>query len=295
MNEVKRPNPTSHTYFSQRLRLHYLDWGNAEAEHLLLVHGSQDHCHNWDWTSEALCDDYHVIVPDLRGHGDSEWCMGAGYNNMDYVYDVNQLTFTEELDKVHVIGHSMGGTIASLFAGVFPEKVASLVLIEGVGGFWYKDRDTQHPGQRIRDWINDTHTLAGRTPRKYEDIHASIERMQTSNPHLSEERARQLTIHGSNRNEDGTYSWKFDNYSHSRVPYSIPYDDMVKLWESITCPVLIINAKDGFDHRIGQDDTLRHFKNVELIEVEDAGHWLHHDQFDQYMDHISSFLKKHAG
>ncbi|MFX3657852.1 MAG: alpha/beta fold hydrolase [bacterium] len=69
--------PTSHTYFSQRLRLHYADWGDSQAPAMLLVHGVQDHCHTWDWFAEAFVDDYHVLAPDLRGHGDSEWVRGS--------------------------------------------------------------------------------------------------------------------------------------------------------------------------------------------------------------------------
>src|SRR5258708_7519682 len=65
--------PTSRTYFSQRLRLYYVDWGNPEAPPLLLLHGGRDHCRNWDWVAAELRQDWHVIAPDLRGHGDSQW------------------------------------------------------------------------------------------------------------------------------------------------------------------------------------------------------------------------------
>ena len=66
------PGPTSRHYFSQRLRLHYVDWGNPDAPPLLLVHGGRDHCRNWDWVAVALRKDWHIICPDLRGHGDSK-------------------------------------------------------------------------------------------------------------------------------------------------------------------------------------------------------------------------------
>ena len=286
----KKARPTSHSYFSQRLKLHFLDWGNEGAEHLLLIHGVQDHCHNWDWTSEALCQDYHVVVPDLRGHGDSGWSIGAGYTNLDYVYDIAQLVETEALNRVHLIGHSMGGTIASLFAGLYPERVASLTSLEGVGGFWYRQTAEVHPQARIREWITDMRNLAGRTPRKYPTLSHAFRRMQQSNPHLSKERARHLTTHGSNRNEDGTYTWKFDNYSHGRSPASLSHDDMTQIWEKITCPVLLLNAAEGFEHRTGQDDSLKHFKTARLIDVEQAGHWLHHDQLEVCLGHIRDFL-----
>ncbi len=80
--------PTSHTYFSQRLRLHYTDWGNPDAPPMILIHGGRDHCRNWDWVAEHFRHDYHIIAPDLRGHGDSEWMVGGSYNQIDYVYDI---------------------------------------------------------------------------------------------------------------------------------------------------------------------------------------------------------------
>ena len=288
-----KARPTSHTYFSHRLKLHYLDWGNSDAEHVLLIHGSQDNCHNWDWTSEILCQHYHVVVPDLRGHGDSEWNTGSPYNNLDYVYDIAQLIEQENLENVHIIAHSMGGTIACLYAGIYPEKVKSLTSIEGVGTFWYQ-REAEHPQKRIREWIDGTRILAGRMPRKYASQSDALQRMQKSNPHLSEERARHLTAHGSNRNEDGTYTWKFDNYTHSRTPFGMNKADINQLWQQITCPTLLLNAKQGFEHRTGQDDSMQFFRHGRLKELDNAGHWLHHDQFEEYIEIVTAFLKESA-
>ncbi|HIG41844.1 MAG: alpha/beta hydrolase [bacterium] len=294
MNDFDKARPTSHSYFSQRLRLHYLDWGNESAPHVLLIHGVQDHCHSWDWVSHDLCPDYHLVVPDLRGHGDSEWVKGSAYTNLDYVYDLAQLIHQENLEPVNIIAHSMGGTIASLLAGVYPEKVASLISVEGVGGtpMWY--REDRHPQQILREWIDSTRALAGRTPKRYTSQSDAFQRMQKSNPHLDQEQARHLTVHGSNRNEDGTYTWKFDNYTHSRGPYGHTFEDMTRLWEKITCPTLLINARQGYDSRIGQNDTLKHFRHGELVGIDNAGHWLHHDQFDEFVSLTRTFLSKHA-
>ncbi len=99
------PGPTSHSYISQRLRLHYVDWGNAGAPPLLLVHGGRDHCRNWDWVAEALRADYHVIAPDLRGHGDSQWMIGGAYAISEFVYDIAQLIHQARLAPLRIIGH----------------------------------------------------------------------------------------------------------------------------------------------------------------------------------------------
>ena len=79
--------PTSHYYYSQRLKLHYVDWGNHDKPLLVLIHGGRDHARNWDWVAQTLRDDYHVIAPDLRGHGDSEWARGSEYSMIEYVVE----------------------------------------------------------------------------------------------------------------------------------------------------------------------------------------------------------------
>ena len=68
--------PAARFYESQGLRLHYVDWGNEAAPPLILVHGGLDHCRNWDAIARELQPHFHVVAPDLRGHGDSEWAKG---------------------------------------------------------------------------------------------------------------------------------------------------------------------------------------------------------------------------
>ncbi len=114
--------------------------------------------------------------------------------------------------------------------------------------------------------------------------------MQETNPHLSPDQARHLTVHGADRNEDGSFTWKFDNYTRTRYPYDVPRADTRRLWERIECPVLIVNSKQGYAHRIGQEDTLRHFRDVRLAEIEAAGHWTHHDQLETVLGVVKEFV-----
>ena len=284
---AERDNPTSHSYFSQRLRLHYLDWGNEDAADMLLVHGIHDHCHSWDWLAQSFRRHYHVVAPDLRGHGDSEWTLGSPYSYLEYVQDVAQLVRQRRLTPLTVVSHSMGGTIASIYAGTFPQAVERLVIIEGLGIYPHGKEST---ADRLCRWIDNNYALSARTPRRYATLEDAYQRMQETNPHLSPEQARHLTIHGSNQNEDGTFTWKFDNYTRAPRPYDIPAEDMAALWQRIDCPVLIVNSRQGYPHRIGQDGTLRHFANATLHEIDDAGHWTHHDQLDACRAAICQFL-----
>ena len=132
-NNMDRIGPTSHSFISQRLRLHYVDWGNPEAPPLLLIHGGRDHCRNWDWAAERLRKDWHVIAPDLRGHGDSAWSPDGNYPTLPFLYDLSQLIHQLDLAPVTIVAHSMGGNIAIRYTGIFPENVRKLVAIEGLG------------------------------------------------------------------------------------------------------------------------------------------------------------------
>ena len=288
IQDLNRENPASHIYFSQRLRLHFLDWGNSNAEHVLLVHGIHDHCHAWDWTARHLCDRYHIVAPDLRGHGDSEWSKGGNYSLLDHVYDLAQLVDQQKLEPLKVISHSLGGTIAALLAGSYPDLIEKLVIVEGVG--LYPMRGYFAPEHRIKEWVRSNLSLAGRIPRRYGTLEEAVNRMQQQNPHLDEAQARHLTIHGTHQNEDGSFMWKFDNYTRLSSPYDIAQDDIRAVWECIKCPVLIINSDRGYPHRIGQDDTLQHFNDVHLEVIDNASHWTHHDQLRHFLRLVDEFL-----
>ena len=101
------PEPADRFYESQGLRLHYVDWGNEAAPPLILVHGGLDHCRNWDAIARELQPHFHVVAPDLRGHGDSEWAKGSSYSLADHVYDLSRLIRHAELQDPAIAGHSM--------------------------------------------------------------------------------------------------------------------------------------------------------------------------------------------
>jgi pimeloyl-ACP methyl ester carboxylesterase len=286
------PGPTSHTYFSQRLRLHYVDWGHSEKPPLLLIHGGRDHCRNWDWTAQALRDAWHVIAPDLRGHGDSQWSPDGSYTTAGYVYDLAQLIHQQELAPVTIIAHSLGGNIALRYAGIYPEKVVRLVVIEGVGPppSAVAERGRRSIAERMDQWIREQRSLAGRLPRRYPSIEDAFRRMQEENPHLSAAQAHHLTVHGINQNEDGTYSWKFDNYVRASPPYDMPPRDIALLWSRIACPTLLLYGRESRSGNPADDGRAGPFRHVSVVGLERAGHWLHHDRPDEFLRLVRGFL-----
>ena len=285
--------PTSHTYFSQRLRLHYVDWGNPDAPPMILIHGGRDHCRNWDWVAEQFRHDYHIIAPDLRGHGDSQWMEGGSYNQIDYVYDIAQLLRQKQMSPATVIGHSLGGSIATLYTALHPEKVNKLVAIEGMGPppKMIEERINQPISKRLHNWMNDLRKSSGRLPRRYLSLEEAFQRMQTENPHLSEDQARHLTIHGINQNEDGTFSWKFDNYVRNFAPIGVPFDEMATLYGDITCPTLLVRGLESWASDPIADGRTKSFScELEVEAFAEAGHWVHHDQLDGFVKRVKTFL-----
>lgn len=127
------PGPTSHTFFSQRLRLSYVDYGSPDKPLLVLVHGSRDHARSWDFVAAGLADHYHVIAPDLRGHGDSAWAIGSQYAMAEYLLDLTQLLRHVGKSQATLVGHSLGGAIALHYTGIFPDSVTRVTAIEGLG------------------------------------------------------------------------------------------------------------------------------------------------------------------
>ena len=284
--------PITNSFISQRLRLNYVDWGNPDAPPLLLVHGGRDHARSWDWVAEELRNEWHIIAPDLRGHGDSSWSPDGSYEMSAFVYDMAQLIHQLGLAPVSIIAHSMGGNIATRYAGIFPENVRKLVNIEGLGlsPKMQAERDAIGIQKRFRQWIEDKRNAAGRTPKRYPTIEAAYDRMKAENSYLTDEQARHLTVHGISRNEDGTWSWKFDNYLNIWAIFDMPREDLLSIWQSITCPMLLLYGEKSWASNPEKDGRIEHFPTAKVVEYENAGHWLHHDQFDRFMADVKAFL-----
>ena len=161
--------------------------GRPKAPTIVFVHGVRDHGRTWDDLLAHFVDDYHIVVPDLRGHGDSEWVQGSGYDYLDYLYDLYQLIVQNDFGPVVLVGHSLGGAITSFFAGAYPELVSKLVVIEGIG-LWQRDVEDTSLAEKLRNWVETTQSLADRQPKRYDSLEAAYQRMQQANPQLIESR-----------------------------------------------------------------------------------------------------------
>lgn len=286
--DIASDAPQSRYFQSQGLKLHFTDWGNAQAPPLLLVHGGLDHSRSWDYLARALAADFHVVAPDLRGHGDSGWAFGSSYSLADHVYDLTGLVKAEGFGKVAIVGHSMGGMVSLTYAGAFPERVSKLVVLDGVTNF--PARRPKPADVRITDWAGDLDKLAQRKIHRYPTVADGADRIVGRNPRLTREQALHLATHGMKRNDDGSFSWKYDPYLRARAPYRLSLEDNIGLWSRIACPTLLVAASESFLPDPEKAGVMSHFRHAELAKIAGAGHWLQHDRPDEVLGLIQRFL-----
>lgn len=287
---VSTPDIVSFT--SQRLRISYADWGNRDAPLLLLLHGGRDHKRSWDWTARALANDWHVVAPDLRGHGESEWVSDGDYAVMDYVYDLTALLRLLNKFPAALVGHSLGGNVVLRYAGVYPEHVTKLVAIEGLGPSpkMIAEEEAKSIDERLREWIGARRAVANRAPKRYPDIAAAETRMREANAHLSDEQVRHLTRHGVRRHEDGSVSFAFDPCLIWQRSSDLTRAEIAALWARIECPTLLAYGRESWASNPAEDGRASCFRNAEVELFDGAGHWLHHDRFEAFLAALRRFL-----
>jgi len=285
-------SPVSHVFTSQRLKLHYVDWGNPAAPPLLLVHGGRDHARSWDAVAQGLCTDWHVIAVDLRGHGDSSWTSDGNYEMNAFVFDLAELIDQLELAPVTIIAHSLGGSIATRYAGLYPNAVRKLINIEGLGPSptMLAERETRDYADTVRGWIAAHRQASQRTARRYASFEEARSRMKAANTFLSDAQAHHLTLHGANENDDGTWSWKFDPLLNIWSITTTPRDTVHALWRAVTCPVLLVYGAKSWASNPANDGRISSFQNARVVEFSESGHWVHHDELTRFMAESRDFL-----
>jgi pimeloyl-ACP methyl ester carboxylesterase len=142
----------------------------------------------------------------------------------------------------------------------------------------------------MQNWILQLRDLAARQPKHYASVEEASERMREANAFLSAEQAAHLTLYGLMQNEDGSYSWKFDNYVRAHSPYLFSEPEMAELWRRIACPTLLIRGTSSWAGDPIADGRTAYLKSVEVVAIDKAGHWVHHDQLDQTLAALRKFL-----
>lgn len=280
------------TFTSQRLTLSYARWGDLEAPPLLLVHGGRDQKLSWQNVASHLSSEYCVYAHDLRGHGKSDWVNDGDYGVMDHVFDLASFVDHLQLKKFTLVGHSLGGNITIRYTGLYPDTVKKLVAIEGLGPSpkMLADRKAIPVEERLRDWVDQRRGLSSRAARIMKDFAEARSRMAGAHSHLSSDQIDHLTRTGVKENKDGSLSWAHDHAGMGRSPSDITYDEFQRLWGRITCRSWLVYGANSWASNPAEDGRAEHFPAADVTVIENANHWVHHDQFDVFMDAMWGFL-----
>jgi pimeloyl-ACP methyl ester carboxylesterase len=282
------PEPEDRYFESSRLRLHYAVWGDESKPALVLVHGGRDHARSWDFVAQRMLDRYAVYALDLRGHGDSDWAPGGAYPVSGHTGDMAALLDAIGRPSVQIVGHSLGGRVVLDFASAFPERVSKIVAIEGFG----RVGSDRPPVERLRLYVQLLRELEGKRQRPYPTLEAAQQRMQEENQRLTPEMVRHLTEHAVRRREDGSYVWKFDNFVRLSPAPEWTQAETAQLWGNITAPTLHVGGAESWGKRFpdNRHELAKVVPNSRVVIFEDAGHWVHHDQLDGFVNLIRDFF-----
>jgi pimeloyl-ACP methyl ester carboxylesterase len=282
------------------LNYHVQKWGEANAPKLFMLHGWMDVGASFQFLVEALQRDWHVIAPDWRGFGLSEWSTD-GYWFADYIADLDALLdhFTPG-ERARLVGHSLGGNIVMLYAGIRPQRVARVVSLEGFG---IPAESPDIAPDKLAQWLD-----ALKDPpsfRPYRNLAAAADQLQKNNPWLSRDKAEFLAAHWAKVQPDG--SARLNSDPRHKLPFPTVYrmEEVLAIWKRISAPVLWVAATESFipkwlgAHPEGEAATdslgeirarLAQVPHGELATIGEAGHMLHLDRPEAVAAAIESFL-----
>ena len=284
----------------RHLQYHVRQWGTPAANKtpLVMVHGWMDVAASFQFVVDALQHDAWIIAPDWRGFGLTETPQADNYWFPDYLADLDQLLDHYVPNQpVNLIGHSMGGHVATLYAGVRPERISKLINLEGFG--MPTSRPTQAP-TRYAKWMDELKALQrGEMDLKpYSSLEGVAQRLMKTNPRLSEDKAHWLAQHWAQPNEHG--EWRILGHAAHKVINAqlFKVDEVLAVYERITAPTLcVVAGTDSLSQWWKDRYTLAEFMqriasvpNIQHAQLADTGHMLHHDQPEALARLIEKFL-----
>jgi pimeloyl-ACP methyl ester carboxylesterase len=271
-------------YQVRGLELAYHAWGDPDRPMILAIHGFQDHGRSFARVARLLERDWHVVAPDLRGHGESGW-VGAGgdYYIYDYVFDVLKLLDHLGVDRFKVIAHSMGGNVASYLGALIGARVDAMILLEGLG---YQEQDLAETVSRLQRWSNALRRsgidldLDGRRRSRVamKDLDEAADRLMRYNPRLLRDHALELAETFTEDAFDGRGRvWRFDPLH--KVPSARGYlvAETEAAWRTLLMPVLSLFGSESPWAPPDLAARAACVRSIRSAIVQGAGHNIHHD------------------
>jgi len=263
------------------LRFHYQDWGDQGNPPLLLLHGFAQTCHSWDFVALSLCDRFHVMALDQRGHGDSDWAPDGDYSPETQQKDIHAIVEALDLRGLVLMGLSMGGRNSFTYAANHSERIKALVIVDAAPQNMVDGTDN------IRRFVQQIDELGS--------VDEFVERIQKFNPRRGVEQIRGSILHNLKQLPSGKWTWKYDKLLRSpdrRLGSDPQMTD--RLWsyvESLKCPTLVVRG--GASDVVALDTAeamQRRIPNGTMATVENAGHLVMGDNPMGFQRAVTEFL-----
>jgi pimeloyl-ACP methyl ester carboxylesterase len=299
MYQVKRPSRSEFVPI-RNLRYHVRIWGQAGAAKipLVLLHGWMDVAASYQFVVDAFKQDHYVIAPDWRGYGLTESGGVDSYWFPDYLADLDFLLDHYCADApVHLVGHSMGGNVAMLYAGIRPARTRKLVNLEGFG--MPATQPAEAPGRYAR-WMDELKAFHAEEMalKPYDTREGVARRLMKTNKRLPADKAQWLAAHWAAQGADGL--WRILGDAAHKIVNAQLYrvDEVLEIYKGIAAPTLCVEASDnsldqwwqGKYPLVQYHERLKCVADLHLAVVKDAGHMLHHDQPEQLAQLIENYL-----
>jgi len=291
------PIRTSRSQFlrSRGLRHHVRTWDPAPASPvagtLVMLHGWMDVSASFQFVVDALAGNWRVFAPDWRGYGLTDRAPADCYWFPDYLADLDRLLDALVPDAaVDLVGHSMGGNVAALYAGVRPQRVRRLVNLEGMG------LAPTHPHEapaRYARWLDELREPAGL--RDYASREEVAQRLMRNDPRLTPARAAFLAQHWARPTASGRFELAGDPAHRIVNPVLYRADEAAACWRAVEADVLLVVSAQ-FDQRHAYlrapeyRERLRAFRSLTTVQIDDSGHMLHHDRPEEVARLIEGFV-----
>lgn len=302
-------NPSSKFLPVRSLEYHVWQWGHSGENRqaalplLVLVHGWMDVGASYQFMVDALSDDFaqgrRIVAPDWRGFGLTRPPVPTDhYVFADYLADLDQLIDHLSPDQpIDLVGHSMGGNVAMLYAGVRAPRVRKLVNLEGFG---LPAAKPENAVKRYADWMDELRKLerGELALKQYDSLAGVARRLMKTNPRLSQDKAEWLAQHWSAEDADGQFRILGDAAHKVKSAQIYRADEALAIYRAITAPTLAVEASgdslsqwwQGKYTLADYHERLLSVSDCRTAVIEDAGHMLHHDQPQALAALIESFL-----
>jgi pimeloyl-ACP methyl ester carboxylesterase len=274
---------TSKYVTANGLQLHYLEWGKQDSPIVILLHGLRGHAHSWDEVSAALQEKYHVFAIDQRGRGLSEWDPNSNYSTEAYAEDLVQFTKALSIDRFTLIGHSMGGRNALMYASQHSDKLSKLGIID-IG-----PKLDSIGSKRIGDEM-------ATGPTSFIDIQEVVDHLKTNSKYATVETLTRRAIYATKQDETGHFIWSYDPAIRSQrktgaTESAANPPDLWPLVSNISCPTLVFRGmqSDILTEEVATKMT-QIIPDCNTVAINNATHTVFEDNPCDFITELKGFL-----